>query len=114
MSKWSRWLQAALMTMGQVLIAQMIRFSNKPEQCLMRRCTRWINSIAAAIHIISIAWLDDGLVCDVGLQYRMVGILMLWLLTKQERRRMKRLTEWINLIAAVMRLISVIFRTGWL
>jgi hypothetical protein len=31
-----------------------------------------------------------------------------------EIRRMKRLTEWINLIAAVIRLISVISRTGWL
>ncbi|WP_150786931.1 hypothetical protein [Pseudomonas fluorescens] len=30
-----------------------------------------------------------------------------------EIRRMKRLTEWINLIAAVIRLISVISRTGW-
>jgi len=27
---------------------------------------------------------------------------------------MKRLTEWINLIAAILRLIAVIIRTGWL
>jgi hypothetical protein len=27
--------------------------------------------------------------------------------------RMKRLTEWLNLIAAVIRLINVISRTGW-
>jgi len=26
---------------------------------------------------------------------------------------MKRLTEWINFIAAVIRLINVISRTGW-
>jgi len=32
---------------------------------------------------------------------------------KLERHRMKRLTEWINLIAAVIRLIYVIIRTGW-
>jgi len=32
---------------------------------------------------------------------------------KPERRFMKRLTEWINLIAAVIRLIYVIIRTGW-
>lgn len=32
---------------------------------------------------------------------------------KLERHRMKRLTEWINLIAAVIRLFSVISRTGW-
>lgn len=39
---------------------------------------------------------------------------MLASLTKPERYRMKRLTEWINLIAAVLRLIIVIVRTGWL
>jgi hypothetical protein len=33
---------------------------------------------------------------------------------KPERYRMKRLTEWINLIAAILRLIAVIIRTGWL
>jgi len=27
---------------------------------------------------------------------------------------MKRLTEWINLIAAILRLISAIIRNGWL
>jgi len=27
---------------------------------------------------------------------------------------MKRLTEWINLIAAILRLISEIIRSGWL
>jgi len=27
---------------------------------------------------------------------------------------MKLLTEWINLIAAILRLIAVIIRTGWL
>jgi len=32
---------------------------------------------------------------------------------KPERHRMKRLTEWINFIAAVIRLINVIIRTGW-
>ncbi len=30
-----------------------------------------------------------------------------------EHERMKRLTEWINLIAAIIRLIVVIIRTGW-
>jgi len=28
--------------------------------------------------------------------------------------KMKRLTEWINLIAAILRLISEIIRSGWL
>ena len=32
---------------------------------------------------------------------------------KPERCCMKRLTEWINLIAAIIRLIYVIIRTGW-
>jgi len=27
---------------------------------------------------------------------------------------MKRLTDWINLFAAILRLIAVIIRTGWL
>lgn len=39
---------------------------------------------------------------------------MLASLTKPERYRMKRLTDWINLIAAILRLIAVIIRTGWL
>lgn len=38
----------------------------------------------------------------------------LQLSTKLERYCMKRLTEWINLIAALLRLIVVIIRTGWL
>jgi len=33
---------------------------------------------------------------------------------KPELCRMKLLTEWINLIAAILRLIAVIIRTGWL
>ncbi|MGA3800549.1 hypothetical protein ACPCYX_22695 [Pseudomonas fluorescens] len=33
--------------------------------------------------------------------------------TKPELYRMKRLTEWLNLIAAVIRLINVISRMGW-
>lgn len=32
--------------------------------------------------------------------------------TQPERYRMKRLIEWINLIAAIIRLITVILRTG--
>jgi len=32
---------------------------------------------------------------------------------KPEQHHMKRLSEWINLIAAVIRLINVISRTGW-
>lgn len=36
------------------------------------------------------------------------------LIKRLERCRMKRLTEWINLIAALLRLIVVIIRTGWL
>jgi len=38
---------------------------------------------------------------------------MLLASTEPERYRMKRLTEWINLIAAVIRLMDVIRRTGW-
>ena len=30
-----------------------------------------------------------------------------------ERYRMKRLTEWLNLVAALIRLGDVISRTGW-
>jgi len=30
-----------------------------------------------------------------------------------ERYRMKRITEWLNLIAALIRLADVISRTGW-
>jgi hypothetical protein len=32
---------------------------------------------------------------------------------KPELYRMKRLTEWVNLIAAIIRLITEIIRTGW-
>ncbi|WP_218728133.1 hypothetical protein [Pseudomonas sp. D1HM] len=39
--------------------------------------------------------------------------LSIWLPIELELFLMKRLTEWINLIAAVIRLISVISRTGW-
>jgi len=38
----------------------------------------------------------------------------LQLSTELERYRMKRLTEWINLISATLHLIAVIIRTGWL
>jgi hypothetical protein len=34
-------------------------------------------------------------------------------INKLERYRMKRLTEWVNLFAAVIRLVDVIRRTGW-
>ncbi|NMZ13477.1 hypothetical protein HBO07_19535 [Pseudomonas proteolytica] len=43
-----------------------------------------------------------------------LGVPIISASTKPERYRMKRLTEWINLIAAVLRLITVIIRTGWL
>ncbi|CAI8797354.1 hypothetical protein EMIT0P43_10225 [Pseudomonas jessenii] len=32
---------------------------------------------------------------------------------RPESDRMKRLTEWLNLIAAVIRLINVLSRMGW-
>ena len=32
---------------------------------------------------------------------------------KPERCRMKRMTEWLNLIATLIRLADVISRTGW-
>ena len=38
----------------------------------------------------------------------------LGLLTRPELYRMKRLTEWLNLIAALVRLADVINRAGWL
>lgn len=37
----------------------------------------------------------------------------IWLSTKPERYRMKRLIEWLNLIAALIRLADVISRSGW-
>ncbi len=38
---------------------------------------------------------------------------MIWLSIEPEHYRMKRLIEWIKLIAAVIRLIDAIIRTGW-
>ena len=54
MSKRNEWLQAALMTMGQVLIAPMIRLSDKPEHRSMERLTEWINLIVAIIRLINV------------------------------------------------------------
>lgn len=48
------------------------------------------------------------------LQLGMVGAAMLGFLTNPERYRMKRLTEWVNLIAVVIRLTDAILRAGWL
>jgi hypothetical protein len=50
---------------------------------------------------------------DVELQVELVSAVILWLSNEPERCCMKRLTEWINLIAAVIRLFNVISRTGW-
>jgi hypothetical protein len=47
------------------------------------------------------------------LQEELVSAVMLWLSKKPERCRMKRLTELLNLIAALIRLADVIGRTGW-
>jgi len=47
------------------------------------------------------------------LQDKLVSAVRLWTSINPEIRRMKRLTEWINLIAAVIRLVNVISRTGW-
>jgi hypothetical protein len=38
---------------------------------------------------------------------------MIWLSTTPERFRMKKLTDLMNLIAAAIRLIDAIIRTGW-
>jgi hypothetical protein len=47
------------------------------------------------------------------LQYQSVDTLRLRISIKPELHRMKRLTEWLNLIAALIRLADVIGRTGW-
>lgn len=43
-----------------------------------------------------------------------LGVPIISASTKPERYRMKRLTEWVNLIAAVIRLTEAILRAGWL
>ena len=49
----------------------------------------------------------------IALKEELVSAVMLRPSNKPERYRMKRLTEWLNLAAALVRLADVIRRTGW-